>query len=310
MSRRCVALLVLAPCALSFPHIPLEGDGLTASKWLLQNQDMHAQLMHQREAANEFAMLQTGLKMDAEFTQHAYFEVSIGGRAAGRIVLGLFGDSAEDGELVGLVLGEVERGGKRMWYQGSSFHRIIPNFMIQGGDFTRHDGSGGDSIWGGTFQDENFVLKHDTEGTLSMANYGKDTNKGQFFITTKPTPHLDGKHVVFGRVTAGMDVVRAVEKVGSRQGTPREKVVIEECGLEAPTASSTRTCSTTSWATRAPRRPSWHAVDLRTRSWRTTRGRQHFREQSVNARLAAGAADHRHPVVAAALLGRTSRRDR
>ena len=78
-----------------------------------------------------------------------------------------------------------------------------------------------------------FRKSNDAEGTLSMANYGKDTNKGQFFITTKPTPHLDGKHVVFGRVTAGMDVVRAVEKVGSRQGTPRKKVVIEECGLEA-----------------------------------------------------------------------------
>ena len=108
----------------------------------------------------------------------------------------------------------------------------MPKFMIQGGDFTRGDGTGGDSLAGGTFADENFKLRHSHAGTLSMANYGKDTNKAQFFITTVPTPHLDGKHVVFGRVVRGMDVVRKVEAVGSRSGKPSALVRIDDCGEE------------------------------------------------------------------------------
>ncbi len=116
-------------------------------------------------------------------------------------------------------------------YKGSTFHRIIPHFMIQGGDFTRGDGSGGHSIYGETFEDESFELKHDRPGLLSMANSGPNTNGSQFFVTLEYLPHLDNKHVVFGQVIDGMDVIKAVESVGSEIGAPRQDIKIIDCGV-------------------------------------------------------------------------------
>merc|ERR1711897_34175 len=127
------------------------------------------------------------------------------------------------------ALGTGEKG---YGYKGSTFHRVIPNFMCQGGDFTAGDGTGGESIYGEKFADENFKLKHVKPGLLSMANAGKNTNGSQFFITVKETPHLDGKHVVFGEVLEGYDeVVKKMEDMGSSSGTVSKKVVIEDCGV-------------------------------------------------------------------------------
>merc|ERR1712110_714146 len=167
-------------------------------------------------------------------TDKVYFDITIDGAEAGRIVFGLFGDTVPKTTKNFATLCDGSAGvgnaGKPLHFQGSSFHRIIPGFMAQGGDFTAGNGTGGESIYGNKFADENFTLKHTKPYLLSMANAGPNTNGSQFFITFKETPWLDGKHVVFGSVTEGMDVVKKIEGVGSQSGKTSKPVVIADCG--------------------------------------------------------------------------------
>ncbi|KAK0453865.1 probable Peptidyl-prolyl cis-trans isomerase [Armillaria ostoyae] len=158
---------------------------------------------------------------------NVFFDITINGKHEGRIVFKLYDDAVPK---TAKNFRELATGQHGFGYEGSGFHRIIPQFMLQGGDFTKGNGTGGKSIYGEKFADENFQLKHTKPGILSMANAGKNTNGSQFFITTVVTSWLDGAHVVFGEVTEGFDLVKKIEGLGSSSGTPKAKVVISKSG--------------------------------------------------------------------------------
>lgn len=163
-----------------------------------------------------------------------FFDVAAGPQALGRIEMTLRADvvprTAENFRQLCTGEGGKGKSGKDLHFKGSTFHRVINDFMCQGGDFTAHNGTGGESIYGSKFADENFQLSHTGAGVLSMANAGPNTNGSQFFLCTVKTEWLDGKHVVFGNVTKGMDVVKKIESYGSSSGRTSQTIKIVDCG--------------------------------------------------------------------------------
>ena len=182
-----------------------------------------------------FSFFFSSVACEAKVTKKVWFDIKINGEKAGRIIMGLYGEVVPKTvdnfyHLCACDKGQTKNG-VDLCYKGSTFHRIIPDFMIQGGDFTNFDGTGGESIYGSKFEDENFEIKHTGPGLLSMANAGPGTNGSQFFITTVKTQWLDGKHVVFGRVMSGMKIVKKIESYGTQSGTPKAHIEIADCGV-------------------------------------------------------------------------------
>ena len=163
-----------------------------------------------------------------------WLDIAIDSAPAGRIVIELFADkvprTAENFRM--LCTGEkgVGRSGAKLHYKGCKFHRIIPHFIIQSGDFIANDGSQNESVYGPRFEDENFTVKHSEPGIVSMANSGRNSNGGQFFITLVKAPWLDGRQVAFGKVIEGMDIVELIQAAGTSSGAPKQTITISDCG--------------------------------------------------------------------------------